>query len=319
MINYLDIPSFMPRVRRCFKHFSPTVRELCLTEPKGSRRQVIYFIGLFEYLENLEFYDRRNFQEGPAGNLKLTPPFVPPLRGWLKLSSFRRVDLLKDMIDLFGGMRFRRMALYHVEGMPLLLDACAKTLETLVLHPDDPYGERATPSEGTHISSNDFAASSPLEDFDLSRIESLRTLQVMAGSIDRALFHGSLHTASSLLKHALSTITSPSFFEVVVVYRWHDFCGVESWRHPDRSPSREVSQAERVVEASWSRRRFEVLHEIHAVRDFRLVLTASVWDPVGEYSVRMLKEAVAEEKATNIFDDFHSEPSVNYYPCRGRV
>ena len=57
-INYLDIPSFIPRIRQYFGHFLPTVRTLSLREPRGSRRQVIFFIGLFQHLENLKLiYD----------------------------------------------------------------------------------------------------------------------------------------------------------------------------------------------------------------------------------------------------------------------
>ena len=55
---------------------------------------------------------------------------------------FNNVDLLKDMIDLFGGIRFRHMVLYDVPWMRRLLDACAKTLESVVLNPTDPVGEQ---------------------------------------------------------------------------------------------------------------------------------------------------------------------------------
>ena len=141
-ITHLDIPSFMPGIRQYFGHFLPTVRELYLREPMGSRRQILYFIGLFEHLEDFELYDRTGFREEElADDLTLTPPFVPPLRGGLRLVHFRRMGLLKDMIDFFGGIRFRRIALYDVDGLPLLLDACAKTLETLTLYPTDPRGE----------------------------------------------------------------------------------------------------------------------------------------------------------------------------------
>ena len=74
--------------------------------------------------------------------MTLIPAFVPPLRGWLKLSFFRKVDLLEDMIHLFGGLRFRYIYLYNVAGMPLLLRACARTLEVVVLHSTDLRGEQ---------------------------------------------------------------------------------------------------------------------------------------------------------------------------------
>ena len=143
MIYHLDIPSFMPRIRRYFGHFSPTVRGLYLVAPKGSRRQIIYFIGLFEHLQDLEILGSGSrSQDEPADDLTLTPLFIPPLRGRLKLSTFRRVDLLKDMIDLFGGIRFQTLDLYNVDGVSLLLDACAKTLTTFQLYPLDPRGRQ---------------------------------------------------------------------------------------------------------------------------------------------------------------------------------
>ena len=45
----------------------------------------------------------------------------------------REVELLKFMVDLFGGLRFHSMDLYYVDGTQFLLDACAETLETLRL------------------------------------------------------------------------------------------------------------------------------------------------------------------------------------------
>ena len=104
-IDDLDIPSFMPMIQRYFGHFLPTVDYLTLKEPKGSRRQIIYFFGLFQHLEDLRLlYDRADPRDEPADDLSLIPPSVPPLRGWLWLCNFTRVGLLKDMIDLFGGI-----------------------------------------------------------------------------------------------------------------------------------------------------------------------------------------------------------------------
>ena len=319
MIDYLDIPSFMPRIRRYFRPFLPTVRELCLKEPKGSRRQIIYFIGLFKHLEDLSLlYNGPNSGVEPADDLTLTPSFTPPLGGQLRLSHFRRVGLLKDMIDLFGGIKFCFMDLFDVDGMPLLLGACAKTLKTLVLWPSDPRGEQFSP-EVARIPTNNFAATSSLLDFDLSRIKALRTIQVMAWSIDRALSDGSPDAASSLLKHVLSTIRAPSFFEVEVLYRSGDFSGVESWQNPDQPHLRKMSLDEKAEEASRHGRQFEVLRRVRNVRDFRLVLSASVWDPVGEYAIQTLKAAIAREKAGRGFDEIFSEPLVNYYPRRSRL
>ena len=49
----LDIPSFIPTVRQYFGLFLPTLQSLCLRAPKGSNPHLIFFIGLFQRLENL--------------------------------------------------------------------------------------------------------------------------------------------------------------------------------------------------------------------------------------------------------------------------
>ena len=83
-------------------------------------------------------------QDEPADDPTLVPPFTPPLRGWLSLWAFPRVGVLKDMVDLFGGIRFRHMELFNTKGMRLLLDACAETLETLRFNPIDRFGKGAS-------------------------------------------------------------------------------------------------------------------------------------------------------------------------------
>ena len=141
-IDYLNIPKFMPRIRRYFGRFSPTVRSLALRAPRGSRRQIIYFIGLFQHLENLKLFDGwADIQGESVDDLTLTPPSAPPLHGRLTMSRFMKAGLLEDMINLFGGIHFRHMDLCNVEGTRLLLGACAETLETLRLYPADPRGE----------------------------------------------------------------------------------------------------------------------------------------------------------------------------------
>ena len=140
-IHNLDIPGFMPRIQQYFGHFLPTVQGLCLLAPRGSRRQIIYFIGLFEHLQDLCIIgDGAILQNEPAEDLALTPLFTPPLGGRLRLSLFSRVDFLKDMISLFGGIRFHTLDLFKVDVVQLLLDACAKTLTTLQVYPCDTCG-----------------------------------------------------------------------------------------------------------------------------------------------------------------------------------
>jgi hypothetical protein len=133
-IESLDIPSFMPRIRRYFKHLFPSVRSLSLRNPAGSNREVIYFIGLFQHLEDLKLLDYYSYSQADT----LVPPFTPPLRGRLTVAYPRSGGLLKEMIDLFGGIRFRYMDICGAGSqMQLLLRACATTLETLRLYSTD--------------------------------------------------------------------------------------------------------------------------------------------------------------------------------------
>ena len=141
-IDYLHLPSFMPKIRQCFGHFSPTLRLLALNNPDGSSRQILYFIGLFPNLQDfkLSYHSPAGVKEG-AADPTLVPLSIPPLRGWLTLTYFTGQNLVKDMVFFFGGLRFRHMDLFGVRCVRLLLDACADTLETLRLYPTDLYGE----------------------------------------------------------------------------------------------------------------------------------------------------------------------------------
>jgi hypothetical protein len=303
-IDHLDIPSFIPSIQRYFGHFSLTVHSLALRGPKGSPRQIVYFIGLFKHLEDLKLlYDRYNPQGEPADDPTLVPPFIPPLRGRLTATHLTGVGILMEMIDLFGGIRFRYMALYNVIGMRFLLYACAETLETLRLYPTDPRG-KVFYLDGSQALTGGLAAVSYIRDFDLSQNKFLRTLEVTGRDIDRGFFwNGSFISANAtrLFTYALSTITSPVFTELTVFYRDYQF-GIVG--HPLRDwPLR------------WPRR-FEVFQMMRKVRDFQLVLCAEAWDRVGEYTIGVLKEAVAAEKVKRRFDDTYREPLVTYSPRR---
>ena len=312
-IQFLDLPKFMPRINRYFRNFLPTVRSLALEAPKGSRRQIIYFIGLFQHLQDLElFYNNPSSWEDPVGDPTLVPAFVPPLQGWLKISRFKKVGLLKDMIDLFGGLRFRCINLDDVDEMRLLLDACAKTLEVVVLNPTDPRGEPLS-LKGMKALANDFAAKSSPRDFYLSRNKSLRILQVQANFFACTSNDGSPDTASGFLKYVLSTITSSTFSKVVVLYGDYHFRGIGS-RDSSQAFFRGLSRTERAEEVARHRGRFGVFREARKVRDFKLRLCVCVWGSVGEEPVRILEEVIAEERAENGFNDFRSDPRVEYCP-----
>ena len=144
VIDDLAVSDFIPRVRHYFGHFLPMVRSLGLDTPRGSRREIIFFIGLFEHLEDLTLVNDKliTWEDKPVDNSTLVPPFAPPLRGRLVMANFESVGFLKDMVNLFGRVRFRYVDLRNVGEARFLLKACAKTLETVRLCPPDPTRER---------------------------------------------------------------------------------------------------------------------------------------------------------------------------------
>ena len=306
-IGSLDIPSFMPTIQRYFG--LPTVKSLTLASPKGSHQQVIFFIGSFEHLENLMFHDDTfcSSEEGPA----LVPPFIPPLGERLTAWRLRKAGILGDMIRSFGGIKFSEMDIFDVAETRLLLSACSETLLIVQLHPNDPHGELLDPNRTASLSTNIFTAMSSLLDFDLSQNMSLQKLEITAGSVDRAL---ALGTASRVLKYAMSTIRSPDFSQVALIYQEHNFRGVNTEEDSEWPHLREVSKAEREEEASQHHKRFELLREMHIVRCFESFLCANVWDPVGEYTVRALREAAKAGWADEPSDGSFSEPFVTYNP-----
>ena len=105
--------------------------------------------------------------------------------------------------------------------------------------------------------------------------------------------------------------TSPMFLEVIVLYVWYDFRGIQSpcLCRDCQPPMFSYTRADRAEEASRHHRQYKVFSEAQKVRDFRLVLCAEVWDDVGEYSVGVLKE-LWREKRQKVLDGFSSEPTV---------
>jgi len=151
-IDFLQVSSFMPNIQRCFGHFSQTLQFLALREPNGSCRQILYFIGLFPNLQDLKIcYHFPIHEQETTADATLIPLSIPPLRGRLTLTYFTRKKLVKDMITLFEGLRFRCMDLFSVNCVQLLLDACTETLETLRLYPSDLYGEGFLKGEGNKL------------------------------------------------------------------------------------------------------------------------------------------------------------------------
>ena len=127
------------------------------------------------------------------------------------------------MIDLFGRLRLRWMGHFDVAGVPLLLNACTKSLKILELHPTEPHGEWF-PQKGVHISTNDSAVSSSPRDLDLSPNDSLETLKIEALRTGYRLSTGSLDatfSTHSRQSYPLYPSRSGSFMDRLTSLEWN--------------------------------------------------------------------------------------------------
>jgi hypothetical protein len=135
-----------------------------------------------------------------------------------------------------------------------------------------------------------------LRHFNLSRNKSLQTLETTAESVIAAG-----DAASGSLRTVLSTVTSPVFLNVVIVYQDTDIdiwaprfiaisCRWEHVRFYARPPE---EKAECILHHQQA---FKVFHEMHKVREFQLVLCVDVLDSVVKYAVRMLRRLVKTEQ-----------------------
>ena len=213
-IAYLDFSKFPLGVGEHFEHFAPILRSVALVGPLGNRRQLLDFFRLFPKLDDIkicEFYPKGGRQEAFDGKLVA---IRGGLRGHLCLKNFRDGGLLRDLIVAFGGMRFTSMRLESVVGVPLLLEACTNTLETVYIYP----GSRFHPGKTIQVprvpipdAQTDVALSVQPQLFDFSHNTVLRSLEVRLSSA----FPPSHHYERTI--EALSTITSPVFSEVVIV------------------------------------------------------------------------------------------------------
>ena len=134
----------------------------------------------------------------------------------------------------------------------------------------------------------------------------------MAAFLGTALQDGN---GLQLLKYVLSTIRPSIFLRVVVIYGVSTFHGADNLRDSEWPYLSKLSRSMAEEKASEHRRRFELLREVHGVRNFELQLCANVWDPIGEYAVRRLKEAVAAAEAEKVFDRHFPAPRVTCNPC----
>ena len=136
IIHGLELPEFVPNIRRYFNRFVQTLQSLTLHRPRGSTRQILYFIGHFPNLQDFELVSPFPTKKATAADSALVPPSIPPLSGWLSFGSIHSNEmdgLLDEMTALYGGLHFRHVFLDETTWRQGL-GACAGTLETLQLN-----------------------------------------------------------------------------------------------------------------------------------------------------------------------------------------
>ena len=138
-IMHLNFRLFPHGFREHFGHFSHLLRSVALLAPRGTRSQLLDFLRLFPGLDDIRICDYRGNGGGHGALEGRFEPIGKGLRGQLSLKNFRDEGLLRDIIVAFGGMRFTSMRLESVVGVPLLLEACANTLETAYIYPGDMF------------------------------------------------------------------------------------------------------------------------------------------------------------------------------------
>ena len=135
----LDIYQLIPGIGRYFEHFSPTLRSITLFKPHCTPRQLSHFLSLFSNLDDIEIWQAdKNVPDGTIPDSELVPFSTPKLRGRLRLYRFRWVETWAHLITSRNGLRFRHVDLLEVATcVPVLLNACAETIETLRFNATD--------------------------------------------------------------------------------------------------------------------------------------------------------------------------------------
>ena len=140
VFDHLELPRFMPRIKRYFGQFSPTLRSIALLGPFGTPRQLSYFLSLFPNLDDIAIWEF--FLPPPDVTIPdtgLVPFSIPRLRGRLVLHHVASVETWTPFIASGSGPQFHSMDLCRIGGCaPVLFGSCAETLEMLRFYVADP-------------------------------------------------------------------------------------------------------------------------------------------------------------------------------------
>jgi len=133
VLRAAQIDKFIPGIERYFGHFSSTLRSIVLVSPSCTPRQLSHFFSLFSNLDNIHITFPERLFSATVPDTELVPFSAPKLGGRLELRGFYWTETWTNLIASCGGLRFHYMDLSWTRGCaPLLLGACAETLETLI-------------------------------------------------------------------------------------------------------------------------------------------------------------------------------------------
>ena len=283
-IERFDLSKFVPGIERYFGHFAPALRSISLTISSGTPRQLLCLLALFPNLDDIEieYYPTTKPDATANPGSEVAVPFsVPSLRGQLKLTHFPSETIFRDMITLFGGLRFRYMDLFSVEGSRLLLDACADTLQTVRVYPAVPCSKEPPPTFRIFVLT-EYAETREglLQEYDLSHLRSLRSFEVTASSMSQAR-----KDAPDLLRDIISTIQSPMFSEVILVFQRAD-----------------LYRPYYIL--------FEMFRQMHSKRKFRLVFCLEVSKKHMDLGLQVMRQRMEYELAERRLDFLESPPAL---------
>ena len=137
-LRYLDVGELVLKLHECCDTLRSNVRSLTLRYPTGSVKRIVCFINLFSKLENLTVDSINSVFTYDSQLPKIECP--PPLTGRLKLSGITEQEFISDLASMQNGVRFRTVDLRFCRDVQEIIDACAGTMERLILHSSDFLG-----------------------------------------------------------------------------------------------------------------------------------------------------------------------------------
>ena len=105
----------------------------------GTRRQLLYFLGLFPNLDDLRLI-RSNASQLSSQDPVPAPQSASLLQGKLTPNSFNGEVCLRDLSNLTGSLRFRYMDMREAGGASPPLKTRGDTFEILRTYPTDHSG-----------------------------------------------------------------------------------------------------------------------------------------------------------------------------------